>query len=180
MFPDVVLQTQRLTLRPLRPGDAEAVLAAATDDETQRWLPLPRPYLREHAEGWCGEVSAAVRTSGQGIVRAVERDGRLAGCIDLKHVDWAARTAEIGYWTVPDARGAGVITEATRELARWALADRGFERVELRIAPGNTASLRVAAKAGFVREGVARNAGFIHGGRVDLVIHSLVRADLAL
>ncbi|GLY97984.1 GNAT family protein [Actinoplanes sp. NBRC 103695] len=55
-----------------------------------------------------------------------------------------------------------------------------FERVELRIAPGDTASQRLAAKAGFVREGVARNAGFIHGGRVDLVIHSLVRADLDL
>lgn len=178
MFPDVVLKTPRLTLRPFEPDDVEAVLAAANDPETQRWLPLPRPYLREHAEGWCGEKSATVRTSGQGIVRAVERDGRLAGCIDLKHVDWTAKCAEIGYWTAPDARGAGVITEATRELARWALAEMGFERVELRIAPGNTASLRVAVKAGFVREGIARNAGLVHDGRVDLVVCSLISADL--
>ncbi|MGI8829666.1 MAG: GNAT family N-acetyltransferase [Candidatus Limnocylindria bacterium] len=48
----------------------------------------------------------------------------------------------------------------------------------LRAATGTLASQRVAEKAGFIREGVARNAGFTNAGRVDLVVYSLVAADL--
>ncbi|MDQ1629815.1 MAG: hypothetical protein QOI54_3559 [Actinomycetota bacterium] len=70
------------------------------------------------------------------------------------------------------------MTEAARALAHWVLDQMGFARVELRIAPGNLASLRVAEKAGFRREGVARSAGIVHHGRVDLVIFSLLPADL--
>jgi RimJ/RimL family protein N-acetyltransferase len=113
-------------------------------------------------------------------VRAVTRDGRLVGSIDLKHTDWAAGVTEIGYWAAPEARGNGYLAEATEALARWTLAEVGFHRVELRIAAGNAASRRVAEKAGFRAEGVARSAGYVHGGRVDLVLYSLVRSELGL
>jgi len=33
-------------------------------------------------------------------------------------------------------------------------------------------------KAGFTYEGIARNAGIVYAGRVDLAIYSLVPADL--
>jgi RimJ/RimL family protein N-acetyltransferase len=58
------------------------------------------------------------------------------------------------------------MTEATVALSRWALTEAAFERVILRIAPGNKASIRVAEKAGFTYEGVARNSGIVHAGRV--------------
>jgi RimJ/RimL family protein N-acetyltransferase len=177
-FPDVVLTTERLTLRPFRPSDAAAVAAAVNDVETQTWLPLPRPYTSAHAERWCSVDALAAMTSGRGLVRAVESDARLAGAIDLKRTDWVARVTEIGYWTAPDARRKGLTTDAVRALATWVLRDMRFARVELRIATGNAASLRVAEKAGFVREGVARSAGYVHAGRVDLVIYSLIQADL--
>jgi RimJ/RimL family protein N-acetyltransferase len=108
----------------------------------------------------------------------VESDGRLVAAIDLKRTDWISGVTEIGYWTSPSARGRGVMTEAAGALAQWVLDQMGFARVELRIAPGNLASLRVAEKVGFRREGVARSAGIVHHGRVDLVIFSLLPADL--
>jgi RimJ/RimL family protein N-acetyltransferase len=180
MFPDAIVKTERLILRPFQESDIDAVQLAGNDPLTQTWLPLPSPYTREIAAGWCREGAAAMRTDGKALVRAVEFEGELAGCIDLKNVDPAGRGAEIGYWTVPGLRGRGVMAEATAGLARWALTDLKRERVQLRIAPANTASLRVAEKAGFVREGVARNAGFVHAGRVDLEIWSLIPADLGL
>jgi hypothetical protein len=40
------------------------------------------------------------------------------------------------------------------------------------------ASRRVAEKAGFHYEGMLRNAGYVHSGRVDLELWSLVAADV--
>jgi RimJ/RimL family protein N-acetyltransferase len=180
IFPDQHLATRRLMLRPYSVEDVDTVVSAAGDELTQRWLPLPQPYTREDAVHWCTVQAPEARTSGAGLVRAVTRDGRLVGSIDLKHTDWAAGVTEIGYWAAPEARGNGYLAEATEALARWTLAEVGFHRVELRIAAGNAASRRVAEKAGFRAEGVARSAGYVHGGRVDLVLYSLVRSELGL
>ncbi|MFE3146041.1 CPCC family cysteine-rich protein [Streptomyces sp. NPDC059218] len=63
-------------------------------------------------------------------------------------------------------------------LAHWLLTSQHFQRMELRAATENTASQAVALKAGFHREGNLRNAGFVHGARVDLVLFSLLPNDL--
>ena len=77
------------------------------------------------------------------------------------------------------ARGEGFAVEAVTAIARWLLLEQGFERLGLRAATSNFASQRVAGNAGFTREGVARNAGFTNAGRVDLIVFSVVRSDLA-
>ena len=177
-FPEATLTAGELTLRPLTAADVDEVAEACQDAETRRWLPLPRPYTRASAQWFIGTFGPSQRESGAGVVFAIESDGRLAGVIDLKHVDWAVKVAEVGYWVAPWARGRGVASQATRALAEWAIRDHGFERVELFAATGNAASQRAAEKAGFVPEGVARNAGYVHDGRVDMVLFSLVRDDL--
>src|SRR5665811_306651 len=176
-FHETTLTAGDLTLRPLTQLDADDVTEACQDAETLRWLPIPRPYTQANAEWFIGTFAPAQREAGAGIVFAIESAGRLVGASDLKHVNWAYKVAEVGYWVAPWARDRGVASDATRALARWAIRDHGFERVELFAATGNIASQRAAEKAGFVREGVARNAGYVHDGRVDLVLFSLVPGD---
>ena len=175
---ETTLTLGELILRPFTMADADDVTEACQDAETLRWLPLPRPYTRANAEWFIGTFGPSQRESGAGIVFAIESAGRLAGAIDLKHVNWAAKVAEVGYWVAPWARGRGVASQATRALSQWAIREQGFERVELFAATGNAASQRVAEKAGFVREGVSRNAGCVNDRRADLVVFALVRQDL--
>jgi RimJ/RimL family protein N-acetyltransferase len=66
---------------------------------------------------------------------------------------------------------------ATVAVSRWALG-QGFQRIEIKAATGNTASRRVAEAAGFVAEGVERNAMPLHEGRADLAVYSLVPSDV--
>jgi len=60
----------------------------------------------------------------------------------------------------------------------WALEELGLARVEILVQVGNTASLRVARKAGAREEGVLRNRIRHHGQDVDAVMFSLVPGDL--
>lgn len=179
-FPEVSIDTPRLLLRPYRAEDAPDVALACRDELTQRWLPLPNPYTDADALAWCTEMALGFRSSGEGIEWAAIRrsDGRLIGSFGLKRTDWRGRSTEIGYWVAPWARGEGFAVEATRAIAGWLFVEQRFERMVLRAATGNVASQRVAEKAGFTREGIARNAGFTNAGRVDLVVFSLVRSDL--
>ncbi len=178
-FPaDVVLNGDGFLLRPLRRDDARDVALAASDEVTMQWLPLPRPYTEATALEFITEIAPAQQADGSGIVRAIEVSGRFAGCIDLKKTDWRAGVTEVGYWVAPWGRGRRLAGRAARLVAEWALREHGLERVELHAAARNDASQRSAEVPGFTREGVLRNAGFTHEGRVDLVVYSLIRSDL--
>lgn len=178
-FPEVELRTAGLLLRSFRREDVVENTLACRDELSQKWLPLPNPYTDEESMTWCTQTAPAFRPSGDGIQWAIERDGRWAGSIGLHRTDWLLRESEVGYLVAPWTRGQGVAVVALMAVARWLLLDQEFERLVLRHAPGNHGSQRVAEKAGFVREGLTRNAGLTHAGRTDLVQWSLVRADLA-
>src|SRR6478609_110225 len=66
-------------------------------------------------------------------------------------------------------------------VARWAFSELGLARLELTCGPDNEASQRVAARCGFVREGVLRSHIAFKGGRRDTVVFSVLpRAQVAV
>jgi RimJ/RimL family protein N-acetyltransferase len=177
-LPDAVITVDAATaLTAFTAVDAPALGAAVADPEIRRWLPLPRPYPVELAERWAVEGTESIRAGGTGLVRCIRIGGTVGGCIDVKRIDWRARTAELGYWLAPEFRGQGRASAAVRVLSSWLLDVQSFERVELRIATRNQASAGTASLAGFVLEGTARNAGFTDDGRVDLQIWSRIAGE---
>ncbi|HEX6873371.1 MAG TPA: GNAT family N-acetyltransferase [Micromonosporaceae bacterium] len=147
-----------LVIRPWQAGDADAVWRACQDPDIQRWTNVPRPYLREHAEGfvtthteraWAGGGDAPL-----GVFDA--NSGELLGAHGL--ISRSGHVAEIGYWVAPWARGRGVATAATRAVATWCLDVLGVRRLVWRAEVGNHASRLVAERVGFRLEGVMRNA----------------------
>ena len=179
-FPTLTVATPRLHVRALELADAPDADAILTDRQTRRWLPYPEEFGPPDGMTWCTELAARQRDTGDGDHYAVLRreDGQLIGLLWTCRTDWSARTTEVSYAIAPAARGYGVAAEAVDALAIALLLEHGFQRMELRVASGNTASKRVAEKAGFVYEGLQRNAGRVHGGRVDLEMWSLVTGDL--
>ena len=179
-FPTLTVATPRLHVRPLEASDAEGVTEVFADKQTQRWLPFPQEFGAIDGLAWCTETAAERRDSGAGDHYGIVRreDDRLVGCLWTKRTDWVGRVTEVSYAIASDVRGFGLAAEAVDALAIALILEHGFQRVELRVAPGNTASRRVAEKAGFTYEGLLRNAGHVHGGRVDLEVWSFVAADL--
>ncbi|MBF9127725.1 GNAT family N-acetyltransferase [Plantactinospora sp. S1510] len=179
-FPTLTVSTPRVHVRPLRADDAKPVSAIFADKQTQRWLPFQRELGQIDAGSWCTEMAQERRDSGNGDHYGVVRreDDQLVGCLWTKRTDWGCRVTEVSYAIAPEARGFGMAAEAIDAVAVALILEHGFQRLELRVAPGNIASRRVAEKAGFTYEGLLRNAGYVHSGRVDLEVWSLVAADL--
>jgi RimJ/RimL family protein N-acetyltransferase len=63
-------------------------------------------------------------------------------------------------------------------VASWLLTEAGIQRAWLSANTDNTASIRVAEKAGFRREGTLRRAGLEDDGLHDLAVFSLLDDEL--
>ena len=175
-FEPTTLRTERLTLRPPEAADAGDAFAAV-DQVVQRWMPWSLGYTREKALDWCAKE--AFRDPLREVNYAIVPDhtARFAGVIGIGRADWETGVAETGYWIGPADRRHGYVTEALREVARYAFG-LGLYRLELLAATDNRASQRVAERAGFTREGVLRRARQVPGGRADMVIFSLLEEEL--
>lgn len=171
----LTLKSQRLVLRPFGPKDAAQVrkiVAAGV-----RFLPPGAPGHPSMINQWLAHGVHELRRSGQGVHLAMVAEGVIVGAVSLFRTLWGAGSTEIGYGVHPAYRGRGYATEAVRRLTAWALREGGLRRVELRANLDNLASIRVAEKAGFTREGLLRGGGFENDGPHDVVVFGLLAGD---
>lgn len=178
------LTTERLVLRPLEPGDVEAVCTACQDADILRWTTVPNPYEWKHAEDFVGGISpAGWREDTLYNFGVFTREGALVGSmglVNLSQLRPPQRQAELGYWTAREQRGNGYTTEAARAVAHWAFSELGVERLEWLAEVGNEASRAVALRVGFVMEGVQRAKMVNIGARRDVWVGALLPADLGV
>lgn len=160
-----------IVLRPWRRADIAALVPLIDDGEVRRWLDrIPDPYTVADAEEYIAGTRVAL-TAGTQAALAVVADGRLAGSIDLRIDGRDGANAEIGYWVAAGLRGRGVASTAARLLCDFGFGTLGLRRIELNAAVGNTASRRVAEKAGFELEGVRRAYQTVHGDPTDFALY---------
>ena len=166
-----------ITLRTPREDDIPAIIEACHDPEIARWTMVPSPYTEDDARAF---VAGTHRPAGEEEVALLITDAatdELLGAIGLR-VDEPTGVGDIGYWIKRDARGRGVAVRSVRLLVIWAFAARGLARLEVLAAVENTASRRVAERAGFTFEAVLRDRLPGPDGRLDAALYSLLPSDL--
>jgi len=94
-------------------------------------------------------------------------DGKLLGCIGLIVRDLEVPFYELGYWVRESEQGKGYVTTAVRLLEQHAVKNFSARRMEIQVAETNTASRRVAQKAGYTLEAIIQCNRHLPGGRLD-------------
>jgi RimJ/RimL family protein N-acetyltransferase len=177
-YPDPPLGEDEIALRPWEDADLDAMVAICRDPDVARFTRVPDPYSEADAGAWIDAQPGRLET-GEGLTLAITAAaGSPVGSVGLRIDPGDREVAEAGYMVAPEARGRGLATTALRLASRWGLRDLGLARVHLTTHLENAASQRVAERAGFRREGVLRSWEEIGGERVDLVMFSLLAADL--
>ncbi len=149
------LVTSRLVLRCPDPADASHFKRAidASHEALAAWMPWMHPTpdvaglvatLRRFRAEFDTDVSYPYAVWSRD-------EAELWGSASL-HLRVGPGATEIGYWIHSARTGQGLATELTAALTRIAFAVHGFSRVEIHVAPGNRASLRVPEKLGFTHE----------------------------
>ncbi|GGU96835.1 N-acetyltransferase [Streptomyces filipinensis] len=180
------LATERLLLfTPRTRLDVAAALAACADAEAQRWLGtqadrvVPDPGTRRALLAWrpAGDDGRRVpprlaQPYAPGpddplfLVCVRRSDLAYAGALELEH-----RTGEMGGWLAPSCRGQGLGAELFRAGAALAHTHAGLATVRAGAEPGNTASRRALARAGFVADDGPPRHTLPDGREVDAVWH---------
>jgi ADP-ribose pyrophosphatase YjhB (NUDIX family) len=106
----------------------------------------------------------------------VEVAGHPVGHVALQRLQ--DDVGELTWWVDDVHRRQGRGAAAVRESLRWAFDDGGLARVQVHLDPADVASTALAVACGLRREGVLRGLRAGHGGRRDVVLHAIVRADL--
>ena len=150
---------------PFTRDHLDAVQAMLADPEVLAFTPVPDPPPPAHAERWLALPSWVAL-----------RDGQVAGVGMAPVADDERQEYELGYLVAAEHRGQGVATHLLGAMTQWAL-DQGAQRIALRISATNTASQRVAERAGYRQEGVLRSTYLKPGRREDTSLWSLLPSD---
>lgn len=104
----------------------------------------------------------------------VLNSGKMIGTVSFVKIDCDNRSAEIGYTVSEEYWGNGYAKEAVYQLLRFGFSNLGLNRIYAKVIKGNTRSVRVLEKLGFIYEGTARKANFYQNVCSDLMYFSIL------
>ena len=177
-FPSPAISGDRLDLREYGAEDLALASEVVAAGEPAALPPGFPSTTTELAEWFANGKNSAGRDSALHMMMFDRASGRIVGSIGVFHPDWEVRSAEIGYGVRATERGKGYATEALAAVAAWLLTSAGIQRAWLTANTDNIASIKVAEKAGFHREGTMRRAAMEEDGLHDLAVFSLLDDEL--
>jgi RimJ/RimL family protein N-acetyltransferase len=170
----VILETERLVLRPIHTGDWRALYPIMSDPVVmQHWdsVAIEDPEVVKDMVAAQAEDIAAERACYWAIERA--GDHAFLGSCDLSDIEWRHRRGEVGFVLTAGAWGQGYGLEAMRAVVDHA-ASLGLKRLWARAHAGNERSERLLMRLGFEEEGYLRGHVQRGGERRDCKIYGLL------
>ena len=164
------------TLREWRPEDASALAALLNNKKIQDNLRdgIPFPYTKLDAAVFIGQMLE--RDPHALYAFAVTADGALAGSISVaRQRNIHSHTGELGYYIGEAFWGAGVGTEAVRQMCARGFGEWDIVRIFAEPFSHNCASCRVLEKNGFQHEGTKRLSVYKRGKLMDSELYALIK-----
>jgi RimJ/RimL family protein N-acetyltransferase len=164
-----------VNIRRARVEDGEFLVELLSHEEVE-------PFLGAVSARTADEVAAEIERSerephdfGRFVI---EVDGERAGAMGFELSNRRSRIAHLEQLAVhPSFRGRRIADDAARMLQQHLFRDLGYHRLQLEIYGFNERAQRHAERAGFVREGVRRNAYWRRGGWTDGILYALLAEE---
>jgi RimJ/RimL family protein N-acetyltransferase len=153
--PGYPVRGERLLLRPLAAGDADALLAYRGREDVSRYVPfepMTRDDIIERIAGPWARTELTDEGQSLTLGAQVSETGELAGDVVLFWHSRAHAGGELGYVFNPLLTGRGYATEAATVMLRLGFEELGLHRIVARIDERNQPSVRLARRLGMRQE----------------------------
>ncbi|WP_338702100.1 GNAT family protein [Streptomyces sp. Q6] len=169
--PAILAAGDRVAIRPYALTDADEFTARARESER-----LHRPWLFPPADpatyaDYAGRLIEDPTKYGFLVCERAgdgPESGPIAGFININNVVLGGfRCGALGYGAFAHAAGRGLMSEGLGLVTGYAFGTLGLHRLEINAQPRNVASIALARRAGFRREGFSPDFLFIDGAWRD-------------
>jgi len=165
------LTGEKIRLRQLSVNDLETLARWNQDAELQEFVDCNLPTDHHQLKRW---YQANVPNRNYQVFAIETVAGRLIGDLELDHIDWSRREAELRIRIgEKDCWNLGLGTEAIQLIFGYILAGKKFNRIYLRVYSFNHRAIHCYLKNGFKQVGILRRHS---PGWKDIILMEIDRA----
>ena len=167
---------ERIYFRPLEPADEPTLRRWINDPRVWRTLSHRMPVNECREREW---VEGRGKNDSDIICGIVARDGdKLVGSCGLHQISHIDHSAVFGLMIGEvDSQNQGYGSAATQLMLQLGFEEFNLHRIELVVYDFNPRAIRVYEKAGFIREGVRRQAVWRGGQYRDVLAYAILRDE---
>ena len=175
---NMLINTQRLLLRPLFQSDAQDIYEIFSDKQVMKYYDLLPFESLERAK-------QQVEFFTQGFEQKTmlrwgieyKDNSKLIGTCGFFAFNEDVKKAELGYELNSSYHGKGLMTEALGAILSHIFTQTDINRVEAYVEPPNIASQKTLEKLGFTKEGTLRQFERCRGELIDICVYGCLRSD---
>lgn len=177
MFPVRLNDNVALELLEVRHADELFRVTDANREHLRQWLPWVDGCQSPGDTKAFIQMTRKQLLDNNGFQTAIRYRGTLVGAVGHHGINWASRSASLGYWLAKDAQGRGIMTEACRAYTSHAFATLNLNRMEIRCAVENRRSRAIPERLAFQPEGTVRQAEWLYDHFVDHVVYGMLASE---
>lgn len=166
----MILETERVRLRPFKKEDLDIVYAWRNDPEL-RFLVMMHPYpvTREQDVAWFEHLLNDITNKTISFACETKQDGRLFGYFQLRDINQHHRHAFLGIVIGESAaRGKGFGKEVLKLGISYGLKYLGLHKISLEVLIKNENAIRLYKSLGFSDEGIYKSHFYFNGIYYDV------------
>ena len=150
----ILARGARVHLRSLSQSDRDEFLERV---RASRRLHRPWAYPPDSSEAFDAFLRRNRSKANRAMLTCRNEDRAIAGYFRLSQISMGPfESAYLGYYAFSPFERTGAMSEGLRLVLAYAFEQAGLHRVQANIQPGNTRSIALVRRAGFVKEGYAR------------------------
>ncbi|MCC6370507.1 MAG: GNAT family N-acetyltransferase [Bacteroidia bacterium] len=173
-----ILKTGRLTLRDIRPEDAEQIFLMRSSGRVNQFIARPAMSNVEDSLK-LAEKTRLAYSNKQGIGWAgILRDSQIIiGTCGYNQIDFANLRAEIGGELAVDYWGKNVAIEAVSAIIKFGLDTMNLHSIEAKVSPQNRGAIFLLEQIGFKKEAHFCDRIYFNKQFADMAVYTLIKGN---